>query len=274
MKSIKTLVKDIYDIFDKEISVPAEAADAFGKSLAAKLVQRLSGNRQGATLRLSNLGTPCRRKLWYMVRCPELGEKLSAPTRIKFLFGDILEELLLFLARVAGHTVTDEQKEVEIAGVKGHIDGLVDGELVDCKSASSYSFDKFKSHTLSQDDPFGYLTQLSSYKHALDGSGNRAHFLAIDKQHGHIALDTHEFRVRDFSSEIEETRRDLESPEPPARGFTDRPDGASGNRSLGTVCGYCAFKHQCWPGLRVFNYAGKPKFLTVVEREPRVPEIK
>ena len=61
---------------------------------------------------------------------------------IAFLFGDIVEEVVLFLARAAGHEVTDEQKEIEINGVRGHIDGRVDGLPVDVKSASSYSYRK------------------------------------------------------------------------------------------------------------------------------------
>ena len=65
---------------------------------------------------------------------------LAPSTRIKFLYGHILEDLLILLSRVAGHTVTEEQKQVDVEGIKGHQDCKIDGELVDCKSASGFVF--------------------------------------------------------------------------------------------------------------------------------------
>ena len=40
------------------------------------------------------------------------------------------------LASISGHKVTQQQKQVEVEGVKGHQDCFIDGVLVDCKSAS------------------------------------------------------------------------------------------------------------------------------------------
>jgi hypothetical protein len=227
---------------------------------------------------MSNLGTQCDRKLWYGINRPELSEPLPASVRLKFLFGDILEEVLLFLAKAAGHTVKGEQAEVTLAGVKGHIDGFVDGELVDCKSASSYAFRKFKDHGLEQDDPFGYLTQIDGYLTASSShpdllNKTRAHFLAVDKQLGHITLDTYPKKIVDYDALVARKREMLSSTTPPPRGYNDEPEGASGNRKLGIACSYCAFKSVCWPGLRVFNYSRKPSFLTRVVREPKVPEM-
>src|SRR5687767_1355814 len=119
MKRIETLVEDIYALFDNEIEITEAQAEEFGKTLGRMLVRRLSTKREGPRLRLSNAGKPCGRQLWYNVRTPELGEKLTAPTRIKFLLGDISEELVLFLAKLAGHTVEREQEEVAVAGVPG-----------------------------------------------------------------------------------------------------------------------------------------------------------
>ena len=41
--------------------------------------------------------------------------------------GDILEALLILLTDLSGHEVTEQQKEVEIDGVKGHKDCRIDG---------------------------------------------------------------------------------------------------------------------------------------------------
>jgi hypothetical protein len=270
MKSITTLVKDIQELLLSEKAHVEEVVQTFSASLSQQLVQRLANERSAPTLRLSNLGTPDR-KLWYGINRPELGEKLSASTRLKFLYGDVLEELILYLAEQSGHTVADRQKEVTVNGVRGHIDGTVDGELVDVKSASSYSFRKFASGDLSSNDPFGYITQLSSYGFALGVP--RGHFLVADKTLGHLTLDTHNFKTYNYSKLVDAKREMLAWPQPPERCYTDEVDGKSGNRKLGVACSYCAFKRACWPGLRAFDYAGRPVFLTRVLREPRVREM-
>lgn len=270
MKKIETLVEDIYALFENEIEISEKEAEDFGRTLGKMLVRRLSSRREKPTVRLSNVGTPCSRKLWYTVNTPQLAEKLDAPTRIKFLLGDISEELVLFLARLAGHTVEREQEEVSIAGVKGHIDALIDGEVSDVKSASPYSFEKFKEGLTDETDGFGYRAQLGSYRHAL--RQRRGHFVALNKVLGHLTLDTHEDDGRDYERLVTEACRVVQQPEPPERTFSDVPDGKSGNRKLGVQCSYCAFRETCWPGLRTVPYANGPRFLTHVAREPRITE--
>lgn len=268
MPKIETLVDDIYGVFEKDVVIPEGEVVAFGERLGKLLAGRL-GRQDGDRLRLSNLGKPCSRQLWYSVNTPELGEKLSGPTRIKFLIGDITEAVVLFLARLAGHTVEDEQFEVDVDGVKGHIDALIDDELVDVKSASPYSFNKFADGLQAGDDSFGYLTQLGSYGKAK--GKKRGHFLAVNKVLGTLCLDTHDpLPEVDLEQKIKTTQELLAANEPPPRGFEDVPDGKSGNRKLSVGCSYCPFKHTCWPGLKQFNYSRGPVFLTEVKREPRV----
>lgn len=268
MKNINTLIRDIYSLFDNAIVIKKEEAVEFGKQLGEMLVSRLSERHESGTVRLSNAGTPCKRKLWYSVNVPQLAEKLDAPTRIKFLFGDITELLVLFLAKIAGHSVTNEQETVYVAGVPGHIDALVDGELVDVKSASPYSFDKFKEGLTRENDSFGYITQLGSYRSAL--GHKRAHFLPVNKVLGHLHLDTHDDDGTDYERVIEDAKATVALPTPPERGYTDVEDGKSGNRKLGINCSYCGFKDTCWPNLRVVPYANGPRFLTRVVREPNL----
>lgn len=271
MKKIETLIDDIYALFENKIKIEKDHAIEFGKQLGEMLVSRLSEERGRPTLRLSNLGTACRRKLWYSIRAPQLAEPLSAPTRIKFLFGDITELFVVFLAKLAGHTVADEQRTVSILDVDGHIDGTIDGELVDVKSASPYSFDKFKLGLSKDNDAFGYLTQLGSYRTAM--GHKRAHFIPVNKVTGHLHLDTHEEDKVDYEQLVRDAQQVLASNDVPERGFTDVPDGKSGNRKLCVNCSYCDYKTTCWPGLRLFLYAGRPTFLTRVAREPKVAEV-
>lgn len=279
MKKIDTLIKDIQDRLTSPEPFEEETVNVFSHNLARKLSNRLAENKGRVGLRLSNLGTRCARKLWYSINRPELAEPLSASTRLKFLFGDILEEVVLFLARAAGHSVDREQNEVTINGVKGHIDAIVDNELVDVKSASTYSFKKFKEGGLKDDDPFGYLTQIGAYHSGLTKEDNasvnpdRAHFIAVDKTLGHLTLDTHEKSDVDYDKLVDERREMLAKDSPPERGYSDEADGMSGNRKLGVACSYCAFKKDCWPEMRAFAYSRGPIFLTKVIRTPNVPEI-
>lgn len=278
MKSIDTLVDDIYSLFtDKDFTPDPANVDAFARRLASHICNRIAEERGKPTLRLSNLGTPCSRKLWYSINEPEAGEELPPEARIKFLFGDILEELLLFLAKEAGHTVEGCQDEVEIEGVRGHRDAIIDGRLVDCKSASSYSFKKFAANGLREDDPFGYLDQIGSYLEASQDDPalkekDVASFLVIDKTLGKICLDTYAFPCEyNYKKKVTETRSILEGEIPP-KGYEDVPEGKSGNRKLCVQCSYCPFKLHCWSNLRTFIYSTGPVFLTKVEREPKVIE--
>ena len=78
----------------------------------------------------------------------------------------MIEELALTVAMAAGHDVKGQQGKLNVHGIKGHRDAVIDGMTVDVKSASPYAFKKFKDGTLRDDDPFGYISQLSSYVYA------------------------------------------------------------------------------------------------------------
>lgn len=266
LAKVETLVEDIYNVFDKEPVIAPEVTQSLGDEIARIVSEQF--DKRKPLLRLSNLGKPCRRQLWYNINTPELGEKLHGSTRIKFIIGHITEAVIVFLARLAGHSVTDQQKQVSINGVKGHIDGLIDDELVDVKSASPYSFNKFKDGLKPETDAFGYISQLGSYGRGLGKS--RGHFLAVDKVLGHLTLDTHELPEKDYDKDVDDVRSMLAQNTPPDRSYTDVPEGQSGNRKLDVACSYCEFKHTCFPGLQTYRYARGPVFLTRVVRPPRV----
>lgn len=220
---------------------------------------------------MSSLGQPAK-KLWYEAHHEGIDpEPLDASTKMKFLFGDILERLLIFLVKEAGHEVTDEQSRVEVDGVSGRMDCRIDGVLVDVKSASSQSFLKFSTGSLRRDDQFGYLWQLSGYAHASEVTDSG--FLCIDKTLGHIcflSIPKEEIELYDVKGRIKYLQEVIANPEPPARCYDDVADGKSGNRKLSVGCSYCKWKHACWPDLKIYFYSNGPRFLTTVLREPKV----
>ena len=257
-----------------------ELADRFARTLTETVVQRLEphSDSRKPTLRMSNLGRGDR-QLWYELNSDQPSEEFSGHTLLKFLLGDIVESVLLFLAEASGHKVERQQEEVVLDGIVGHIDAVIDGVVVDVKSASTYSFKKFKEGTLADNDAFGYYEQLAGYAEALDLKEGA--WLAMDKQNGTLALlkmsteEIEDLKIKDRISHIKEV---VGSPEEPERCYEDVPHGQSGNRTLAVNCSYCPFKMHCWRdanngvGLRTFLYSDGPKYMTHVEKEPKVFE--
>jgi hypothetical protein len=284
MKNINTLVEDIYALFDlkNKPSVSKTVADKILNQLGTEVQQHLheylyNKPKGKNNLRLSAIGKPDR-QLWYDMQEDKIEKQFSSSTRIKFLYGHILESLLLALTKLAGHTVTEEQKEVEIEGVVGHQDCRIDGILVDCKSASTSSFKKFNNGTLAEDDPFGYIAQISAYAEA--HNDNEAAFFVIDKQNGHLTLlKLHSMEMINAEDRVKHLKKVLLEDTVPARCYNELPDGASGNYRLPVGCVYCSHKKLCWSdsnngqGLRAFRYAKGVRYLTKIARIPDVQEV-
>ena len=228
------------------------------------------------TIRLSNVGkTPL--YLWNLMRGTE-SEKMTPNTLLKFMYGHIIEEMLLFLVKASGHKVTDEQKRCEVAGVIGHMDGRIDGTLMDVKSTSSYSFKKFKDGSLVDNDAFGYIDQLKAY--AKSEGDTKIAWLAMDKQNGHLTwleydLETtdHPKLKEDIEEKIINLKKAVESDTAPDLCYDSVEDGKSGNEKLSMECSYCQYKKSCWPELRTFLYYNGPKHLVKIVNEPKVQEI-
>lgn len=284
-KSIHTLVSDIYSLMEnrntpKDVDVDVEI-ERFGEAMKSMMRKEFkpSGRGDARKLRLSAIGKPDRQQ-WYSAN--KYGkEKLQPHTYIKFMYGHMTEELILFLTRMAGHTVEDEQKLCEVEGVKGSMDARIDGRLIDVKSASTYSFKKFKDATLAYDDPFGYIAQIKAY--AYSEGDTKYGWLAIDKQNGHLCYleydeeDTqapvYDFIKYDIAERVRHVKKVVEQPEPPALCYDSVDDGKSGNKKLAIGCSYCSYKAHCYPTLRGFIYSTGVRFLSTVVNEPKVPEI-
>ena len=94
---------------------------------------------------------------------------------------------MFFGAKLSGHVVQSEQKQVSVKGIKGHMDCKIDGEVIDIKTASGYAFKKFKDGTLAQHDSFGYLSQLAGYETCREKQTMEA-LLSIKKQESLLFL--------------------------------------------------------------------------------------
>ena len=282
-KTLDTLVQDIYDKLDtltegKSLNVSEETADAFGEAMKKALLHWSAEHPvDKPTLRMSNVGKP-NRQLWYDMKSENKKNNFTAPVQIRFLYGHILEEVVLFLARLAGHEVTDEQKEITVSGIKGHMDCKIDGEVVDIKTASGFAFKKFKEGTLPDDDPFGYMAQIAGYEEA-EGTQHGG-FLTLNKESGELALfRPQELDKPNIKQRIKTLKAQIKKDTPPELCYNPVPDGKAGNMKIARGCTWCRHKFVCHSdsndgeGLRVFKYSKKLEYLTNVVKLPRVKEV-
>lgn len=285
MKNVYTLVSDIYKLMEtKEVAegVDLESAiDLFGENVKDLMRNEFGGRkRDGRKLRMSNIGRDDR-YLWNVYNDVEKADEIQGHTYVKFLYGHLIEEMLLFLTKAAGHEVTDEQKKCEVNGITGSMDCKINGIVTDVKSVSTYGFRKFKDGTLAYDDPFGYIGQIKGYAYA-EGA-TKFGWLAMDKQNGHLTYlmydseDTqapvHDLISYDIKERIDHVKKLVEQPTPPGVCYEPIADGKSGNQKLAVGCSYCAYKKECWPSVRAFAYSTGPRYLVEVHNEPKVQEI-
>ena len=278
---LSTLIDDIYSALSpleigEDLNLSDDVIEEFGEKIKDAIRSWSSPHKQTSGLRMSNIGRPAR-QLWFESRSEDK-KTFSAPTLIKFLYGHVLEELVVLLVKLSGHSITDQQKEVSVDGIIGHIDCKIDGEVVDIKTASNFAFKKFREGTLQNDDPFGYMAQLAGYE-AAEGTSDGG-FLAINKESGELTLyRPGPFSKPNITARISSMKDYLKLDELPPRCYPDVPEGKSGNRRLGTSCSYCPYKYDCWSdanhgnGLVAYKYASGIKYFTRVAKEPQVPRL-
>lgn len=284
-KTIDTLIYDIHEFLGgkspQSLSKDQveDLADRFGQDMKLMSIQRLlAAEDREPRLSPSLIGKPCERQVWLKINKPNMQEVLRPETKMKFLFGDMVEELTLLLCRAAGHSVEAMQDVVEIEGVKGSIDAIIDGTLIDVKSASTFSWHKFANGELIYKDPFGYVGQIQTYlaaaqDHPLLKDKDRCAFLVMDKTLGHVCLDIHPRVDFDVAEITRKKKAMVESAESPPRAYDPVEDGKSGNMKLPMECSYCDMKYACHESLQTYIYSNGPRYLTKVVREPDVPKV-
>lgn len=280
-KTLDTIVADIYSVIEGKGGWDATVTEFFSTTLAEVAEARFSkAQKPRDYLSLSAIGTPCDRKLWYRINQIEHSEPLSPEAIGSFFYGDLIEALVLSLAKAAGHRVEGMQDRVNVFGVSGQRDAVIDGVTVDVKSASKYGFEKFRSHNLREDDPFGYISQLSSYVYAgkddpLVTNKTEGAFLVVQKDRFKLCLDRYDFteELATKEQEIKRVKQMVKGDIPEDRIPPVPQSKSSPNTMLSTQCGYCEFRKVCWPEARTFLYSTGPTFLVDVVNEPRVTEL-
>ena len=274
---IKSLIADISN--GKPANMTEENLDVFLQNIKEAMLawnKPYNAEKYAGKLRMSILGKPSR-QLWYDKFSPKDKKEENAGLNLKFLYGHIIEHLVLYLAELAGHKIEDQQMKVEIDGVTGHIDSKIDGEICDVKSASSFSFKKFQTGEIVGDDPFGYHAQLSGYETA-NGTKDGG-FLVVDKSTGDICFYKPDDMAKpNVKTLIKNLKTTLEQDTPPEKCYPYKEE-KNGNKTLAIGCQFCPHKWGCHAdanggkGLRVFRYSNKDTILTEVIKLPKVDEV-
>jgi len=284
---MNNLIEDIYKTIEplsdgQALDISDQQIEDFGEAM--KIVMRSWANPtkrdSNFSIRMSNVGKPIRR-LWFdnKYKDKETESKPTPPTQIKFLYGHMLEELVKLFVSLSGHDITGEQKQVVVDNITGHIDCIIDDEVVDIKTSSGFAFNKFKNGTLRDDDPFGYLGQLAGYEES-EGTSNGG-LLVINKENGELCFyQPEDLDKPNIRNKIQNIKTALKKDEPPEDYcFKIVADGVKGNEKIHKNCGWCPHKFECYKnsnngkGLRIFKYSKGYAFLTKVVVTPKVQEL-
>ncbi len=279
----------VFQYLGKAVKGETDMAEDIRKQVAsdveAALEKQFSGGpRDKFRLRMSNIGRPtC--QLWFDKNDPEDKTPLPPHFLINMIIGDIVEAVFKGLLRAAEVDFKDNDsvtlKLKDGTEIKGEYDMVLDGKVDDVKSASPWSYkNKFNTfETLANSDSFGYVSQLVGYAEAagLDVGG----WWVVNKANG-------EFKYVDASSvdkdavieNIEDTVGYINEDKPFKRCFEAIPEThfrkQTGNLKLGSECGFCSFKHKCWPNLQtrtaVMSKAQNPPMVDYVLLSPEYAE--
>ena len=279
----------IFEYLGKAVRGETDMAEDIRKQVASDVEAALekqfsSGPRDKFRLRMSNIGRPtC--QLWFEKNASEDKAPLPPHFLINMMIGDIVEAVFKGLLRAAGVDFKDNDnvtlKLKDGTEIKGEYDLVMDGKVDDVKSASDWSYkNKFTNlENLAEMDDFGYVSQLVGYANAadLDVGG----WWVVNKANGEFKyVDAGSVDKPTVMQEIEETVEYINEDKPFERCFEAIPEKfnrkLTGNIVLGKTCGFCSFKHKCWPGVQTRNSvkstAKKPPVVDYVFLSPEYAE--
>ena len=246
-KSINTVVPDVYEVmkskdYSGDLSTIAMQA---GREVEEAIKNAFEPYENKNELRMSSIGR-CERAQWYAVK-GYTPEEIEGSVYLTFLQGHILEAVLVALIKLAGHDVQDQQKKHTVEGINGSQDCTIDGELVDIKTASAWSWDNKFAEDGIKDDAFGYIKQLSGY--GKTDNRKEGYFLAFNKNKSTLKLCRQELE-EDIDTFIVDLKDKMESDTPPMRlANATTFSKAEAKEKLCMTCAFCGFKEDCYGSL-------------------------
>lgn len=178
-----------------------------------------------------DIGIECDRQIWFAFRRASVPEVITWRKRRIFERGEIEEERLLDLLRLAGCEVWGQQDRVRAAG--GHLRGKIDGRVlglleapktehvVECKSAKDSVFQKVKKLGVQKGKPEHYAT----FQFYMFGLGlDRVFYMMSGKDDEDLHFERVEYDAVFAMRQVARIERIINMPEPPSRLCTKRDD--------------------------------------------------
>ena len=242
------------------VEVSDELIEEFGNACKDAFKKQFTEKRQtDFKYRMSNIGKPlCQLQ---MEKSGAEAEPMPYNAKMRNLFGDLIEAAAITIMKSAGIEVKDIQKKVthkfDDKQINGTMDVKIDNKVWDIKSASPWAFDhKFSDEggfdAILKQDTFGYVSQ--GYLYAKAENTDFGGWIAINKSTGEWAIAETPLSDEKYSKDaIELAKKNaeaLQSDAPFKRLFEDEEEffnkKATGNRTLGLECRFCAYKKPCW----------------------------
>jgi len=242
-----------------ETTMTEEVADKVASDVKAALFKQFdSGPRDEFRLRMSNIGKP-KCQLWFEKHFPERKTDFPPHFLMNMILGDIVEAVFKGILRSAGVEFKDNAKVTlslpNGVEINGEYDMELDGKIDDVKSASPWSYqNKFASYdSLAMGDSFGYIPQLVGYAEA--AGKEVGGWWVINKANGEFKYVPAEGVDKDAVLKDIEDLTDFINQDKPFEQCFEAVEETfykkkTGNLKLGVECGFCAFKHECWPTLQ------------------------
>ncbi len=283
--------KFLQDIQSKPYSISPELLTKFGEETKSALKKQFERTPREFKISMSNAGKPL-----CTLEYEKEGLKDSSNV-IRNLYGDLAEDIVLFLLHASGIKVVSELQRVSIEldgiQVNGEYDvvlDLGDGPKVwDIKSASEWAFkNKFTDVNFEEfvrDDYFGYVTQLMLYSEGLGIPAGG--WIVFDKSSGEIGIVAFpEFQDQYRRSSIgvakhainalsNNAKKEFVERSSISRTFTSTAETykrkPTGNYVLTMPCVLCHARWKCWPSLKVVpqesSTAKYPKLVHYVDKD-------
>jgi hypothetical protein len=275
----------VFSFLQKAMKGETHMADDIREQVAsdikAALEKQFSGPpRDEFKLRMSNIGRP-KCQLWFEKNDPEDKTPFPPHFLINMIIGDIVEAVFKGLLRAAGISFTDNEKVTLIlkdgTEINGEFDMILDDAVDDVKSASPWSYqNKFASSAaLAEGDSFGYISQLVGYARA--AGKKTGGWWVVNKANGEFKyVPLQDIDEDAVLQSIEDTVSYINEDKPFERCFEAIPEThyrkPTGNLKLGSECGFCSYKHKCWPNLKtlpaVKSTAQNPPMVDYVMLDP------
>lgn len=194
MHRIEALIyKFLRDVKNGPYKIPDELYQKFGRETQLALKAQFEREPRDFRLYMSSIGKPL-----CVLKFEKLGvQGESQDNVIRNVYGEIAEDIVLFLLHASGVPVIAEQERLEYT-INGHtLSGRLDvviqfpdeeAEVWDIKSASAWAFkNKFTDfEQLATGDVFGYVSQLFLYAEARRCKAGG--FIAFDKSTGEVRV--------------------------------------------------------------------------------------